>query len=169
MELASIIINAGIFVATVIAAVIAHRSVVDSQDARDAAAISEEKAELARKEAVAAAERSASASERSATALERQVEIAEAAARTPSWTVTEAHHTARRWRFENTSGERLTGVSVILSEPRMWTIQHGIPDPIAAGQSFFVAGTTYMSVRTSIRLEWVDSAGVSHTDDFSIS
>ncbi len=89
MDVATIIINLGIFVATVIAAIIAWRGVRDAQSARDDAKGYEQAALAASQSAAAAAERSVAEHKRAADALERHVALAESAA--------EVH---RPWEFE---------------------------------------------------------------------
>lgn len=103
VELASIIINLGLFVATVIAAIIAWRGVRDSQDARDQAAKHEAQALEHAKQAASAATASAEAHQRAAEALEvaNLREEARDAQRTP-WLVDKAGE--GRWRVTNNTG-----------------------------------------------------------------
>lgn len=161
VEIASVIVNLGVFTATVIAAIIAWRSVVDAREARD-------EARTAEQEAAAAAIRSATASERSAEALERQVELAEDAARTPSWTISEAHAAGRRWKFTNTSRHQLTEVSVDFNPRGVVTVERAIPDPVAIGQSFLVEYNTYATIQVRVDLTWRNASGVQETERFSI-
>jgi hypothetical protein len=107
MDVATII-NFGIFVATVIAAIIAWRGVRDAQSARDAARGYEEAALAASRSAAAAAEESAVEHRRAADALERQVALAESAAeiRQPwEFEALSDSTSDQLWMVKNVSGE----------------------------------------------------------------
>lgn len=99
MELASVIINVGLFIATVIAAIIAWRGVVDAREARD-------EAKDAAERAATAAESSATAQGRIAEATEKHAALVEAAtAPREPWRLSKVGE--HRWQLTN-----LTGVNV---------------------------------------------------------
>lgn len=112
MEFASVLINFGIFVATVIAAIIAWRSVNDARLARDDAEQHERQALAASNRAASAAESSAEASRRSASALERQNDLTEAALAPPpeSWAVEQ--HDGPVWAVTNRTGFTIPWVQI---------------------------------------------------------
>lgn len=153
METASVIINAGIFVATVIAGIIAWRSVKDARDARDSAAAHEARALGYSRDASAAATRSADALEEA-----NRREEARDAARVP-WLVTRV--STERWRVVNNTGAvaimaDFAGVGAhIQMEDGMEVrdVPHGQPVFIGFGGGFSDPATA------TVRVTWVDPHG----------
>lgn len=159
MDLASIIVNLGIFVATVLAAIVAWRGVRDAQQARDAAAEHEAQALAHAGEAAAAATDSAAAQQRAARALEEanRREEARDALRTP-WIV--AKVASGRWRVTNNTGGIATDVEVEALGDEHVQMEDGQSfRDVAAGQPMFVhfgGGMTDPPTAT-LRVEWNDS------------
>ncbi|WP_166871507.1 hypothetical protein [Salinibacterium sp. ZJ450] len=110
MEIAVLITNIGLFAATVIAAIIAWRSVSDAREARDEAKRHEAAALAAAINAADAAVRSADEHKRAADALERQADIAESATAKPPWHMERVAKT--RWKLTNQSGANADFVDI---------------------------------------------------------
>ncbi|WP_279367375.1 hypothetical protein [Microbacterium testaceum] len=119
------IINAGIFVATVIAAIIAWRGVRDAQRARDDASDHETKALGYAEEASAAATAIAGAQQRAATALEQANlrETARDAAKVP-WVV--ERRSTERWAVRNNTGSDADFVSFEAHPPAHVEMEDGL-------------------------------------------
>jgi len=114
MEAASLIVNGGIFVATVIAGIIAWKQATIAIDAKKDAI----EAQNTAKEHADAAARSATAGERSAEALEKQASLAEAAAARVAakpWSIAKSGN--HRWKLTNDSGMNLDFV-LVESDPK---------------------------------------------------
>ncbi|WP_455133594.1 hypothetical protein [Microbacterium aurum] len=161
MELASIIVNAGIFVATVIAAIIAWRGVVDAREAKDQAS-AHEAAALAHAEAAAgAAGRSAEAQQRAADALEEtnRREAARDEARVP-WTV--SRQSTERWRVTNNTGNDISFVSFEASPPATIQMEDGLPfRDVGRGQPVFLrfGGGITNPASATVKVVWRDALG----------
>jgi hypothetical protein len=152
VELAAIIINAGLFVATVIAAIIAWRSMQDAREARDAAAGHESRA-------LAASETSASAATRSADALERQAELAEAAQQRSPWGLSSAGR--KRWKLTNTSGYPMTDVQLTGETEGSFSVDGGNePRRVRVNEGLYVefGGGFTDPPSMTIRIDWTDAA-----------
>lgn len=160
MDLASVIINFGLFAATVIAAIIAWKGVRDSQEARDAAAKHEAQALAHAKEAASAATATAEAQKRAAEALEEanRREEARDARRTP-WTVEKMN--GDRWRVINNTGgiatdvefEPLGGESIQMEDGERFR-------DVPAGQPVFIhfGGGLADPATATLSAEWNDSS-----------
>ena len=115
MELASVIVNLGIFIATVIAAVIAWRSVNDARQARDEASGHERTALDAATRSASAAEVAVRHHERTADTLEKQTALLESAAMNHEEWALEALTDAsidQRWKVTNKTGYDVMHVSI---------------------------------------------------------
>ena len=159
VDLASIIVNLGIFIATVLAAIIAWRGVRDAQRARDAAADYEAQALAHAERSASAAAESATAQQRAAEALEQanRREEARDAQRTP-WIVAKVG--SGRWRVTNNSGGIATDVDVEALGGEDVQMEDGqqLRD-VAAGQPMFVhfGGGFADPPTATLRVEWNDS------------
>lgn len=143
MELASVIVNLGIFAATVIAAIIAWRSVNDARQARDEAATHERKALDAADRSATAAEAAAQHQERTADALERQTDLLESAATIPDDWILETHSNSpgdQRWQATNNTGYDVRNVSIGTPEgynERWIKPERDGPIDVARGESIY--------------------------------
>lgn len=159
MDLASIIVNFGLFVASVIAAIIAWRGVRDAQIARDDAAKHEAQALQHAREAATAATASAAAQQRAAEALEEanRREASRDAERLP-WTVTQAG--SGRWRVTNNSGGIANDVEFMPLAEEQIQLEDGEQfRNVPAGQPVFIhfgGGMTDPPTAT-VHVEWNDS------------
>ena len=161
MELTSIIINFGLFAATVIAAIITWKGVRDSQEARDLAADHESQALAHAKEAATAATASVEAQYRAAEALEEANRRENARdAKNISWVVARAGTSGERWRVTNNSGgvatdvefEAVNGENIQMEDDKQFR-------DVAAGQPVFIhfgGGLTDPPTAT-LKVEWNDS------------
>ncbi|TFC33472.1 hypothetical protein E3O55_04065 [Cryobacterium sp. MDB1-18-2] len=159
MDLASIIINLGIFVATVIAAIVAWRGVRDAQSARDDAAEHEVQALAHAREAAAAATESAAAQQRAAQALEAANRREEARdAQQTQWSV--ARVSDGRWRVSNNTGGVTSDVEFEPVGVANVQMEDGLQfRDVGAGQPVFIhfgGGVTDPPTAT-LRAEWNDS------------
>jgi sRNA-binding protein len=159
VDLASIIINSGLFVATVIAAIVAWRGVRDAQSARDDAAVHEAEALRHAGQSATAATESAAAQQRAAQALEeanRREDSREA--RRTQWTVTRAG--GDRWRVSNNTGGLASDVEFEPVDGERVQMEDGLQlRDVAAGQPVFIhfgGGMTDPPTAT-LRAEWNDS------------
>ncbi|TFD12897.1 hypothetical protein E3T35_06310 [Cryobacterium sp. TMT1-2-2] len=159
MDLASILVNLGIFLATVIAAIVAWRGVRDAQSARDDAAVHEAQALAHAREAAAAATDSAAAQKRAAQALEaaNRREQARDAQRT-QWSVAKVG--GGRWRVSNNTGGVASDVEFEPVNEENVQMEDGLQfRDVAAGQPVFIhfgGGMTDPPTAT-LRAEWNDS------------
>jgi type II secretory pathway pseudopilin PulG len=154
MELASILVNLGIFAVTAVAAIIAWRSVRDAQKARDAAQVSETRA-------LAAAEKSAASSDRSATAQERIAEIAETTARPEEPWIFE-QLSGERWKVTNNMRENVDFVAIgSVPEGLIQTEHRDVPQDVARGQSlyFLFGGGLGDPASVNIKIVWRSASG----------
>ncbi len=154
-------INLGLFVATVIAAIIAWQGVKDARDARDEAA---EHSAMA----AAAAAKSAHAQTRAADALERQAEFAVSQATPIPWIVEQYSRT--RWKVRNNSGTAFTKVELASDPDGHVQLLTEIPSRLRAGEAFFFDFGGGMTDPSFVRvtLSWVDETGAGHSDTWTI-
>ena len=161
MELASMIVNLGIFVATVIAAVIALRLVNDARQARDDASAHERTALDAAARSASAAEVAVRHHERTADTLEKQTALLESAATHREEWALEALTDAsidQRWKATNKTGDDVTHVSI--GTPDGFNEQWIKPDTeetddVPRGGSIFFTFIRRLSSPTS-RTIWVN-------------
>lgn len=164
VDLTSTLINLGIFVATVIAAIVAWRGVRDAQIARDASSDHEAAALQHAEAAAASAGESAAAQQRTAEALEEanRREAARDEARVP-WQV--ARVSSDRWRVTNNTGGQADFVTVEVIPPATATMEDGFSmRDVPPGQPFFVhfgGGMTDPATAT-LRIVWRDGLRVAH-------
>ena len=160
MKLASVIVNLGLFAASVVAAIIAWRSVSDARQARDEAAAHERNALDAATRSASAAEVAAQHHERTADTLERQTALLESAALLREDWVLEAvtdSNSDQRWKATNTTGYDVMHVSIGTPDGfnEQW-IKPEVDEPVdvARGESVFFTFIRHLSSPSS-RTIWL--------------
>lgn len=170
VELASIIVNLGIFVATLLAGIVAWRSVADAQEARDEAKGHEVGALRASRDAADAVARSALEHQRAADALERQADLAEKAAEKSAWSCEQTG--ANRWKITNTSGQNVDFFTISGTPDGFLQVEDGLTAArnMAKGQGVFVLFGGGLTDPTShnVNIVWRDAARIGQESFFTI-
>lgn len=153
MDLPAIIIELGLFAATVIAAIVAWRGVKDARDARD-------DAQGAAVEANKIALQVASATTRTAEAQERIAAAAERPSIEP-WLVEQM--SAHRWKVTNNTGQNVDFVSLGSRPDGVIHTEHRaeVPQNVGRGESLYFGFGGGMADPPSMNLKvvWRDVAG----------